>query len=141
MSTLLITHPSFVEHDTGPGHPERADRLRAVAKVLEHELFRPLVRHEAPMADEAVLLLGHPAEYIAELEEARLDAGGHSVRLDPDTVLSPGSWEPALRAVGAKKSTMSPTTSSNEVGRPSRSRNRANRRKSFDNSANRWHSF
>ena len=28
MATLLLTHPSFVEHDTGPGHPERADRMR-----------------------------------------------------------------------------------------------------------------
>ncbi len=39
MTTLLLTHPSFVEHDTGPGHPERPDRMRAIDKVLLHEAF------------------------------------------------------------------------------------------------------
>ena len=44
MTTLLLTHEAFLAHDTGEGHPERPDRLRAVAKVLEHEIFKPLVR-------------------------------------------------------------------------------------------------
>ena len=35
MSTLLITHPSFLAHNTGPHHPERADRLRAVLAALD----------------------------------------------------------------------------------------------------------
>ena len=30
MSTVLITHPSFLEHQTGEHHPESPDRLRAV---------------------------------------------------------------------------------------------------------------
>ena len=53
------------------------------------------------MADEAKLLLGHPAEYVDDLKDARAQAAGHGVRLDPDTVMSPGSWEAAVRAVGA----------------------------------------
>ena len=36
--TLLISHPSFLEHDTGDYHPERPDRLRAIEQGL------PLVR-------------------------------------------------------------------------------------------------
>ena len=40
----LITHPSFVEHDTGPGHPERPDRMRAIDKALAHETFNGLLR-------------------------------------------------------------------------------------------------
>jgi len=35
MATLLISHPSFLEHDTGPYHPERPDRLRAVLAALD----------------------------------------------------------------------------------------------------------
>ena len=101
MTTFLYHHPAFLEHDTGPGHPERADRMRAVAKVLEHEAFRGLVRHEAPMADETKLLLGHPAEYVADLKKARPERDGRSIRIDPDTVMSAGSWEAAVRAVGA----------------------------------------
>ncbi len=103
MSTLLITHPCFVLHDTGPGHPERPDRMRAIDKVLAHEDFAKLVRVDAPLRDdvEATIALAHPVSYIAELKEARPSPGGDLVRLDPDTVMSPGTWEAALRAVGA----------------------------------------
>jgi acetoin utilization deacetylase AcuC-like enzyme len=103
MTTLLITHPCFVEHDTGPGHPERPDRMRAVDKVLGHELFASLARREAPLRDdvEEAIALAHPRGYIEMLKEARPEPGGMPVRVDPDTVLSPGSWEAAVRAVGA----------------------------------------
>ncbi len=103
MTTLLITHPSFVDHDTGPGHPERADRMRAVDKVLSHDLFANLKRHEAPLrADcEQWIALAHPQSHIDRVKQARPDVGGRSVHLDPDTVLSPGSWNAAIRAVGA----------------------------------------
>jgi len=101
--TLLITHPCFVLHDTGPGHPERPDRMRAIDKVLTHELFNDLVRAEAPLRDdvEQWIALAHPESYIAELKASRPEPGAETVRLDPDTVMSPGTWEAALRAVGA----------------------------------------
>jgi len=103
MSTLLITHPSFIEHDTGPGHPERPDRMRAIDKVLSHEMFNDLRREEAPLRDdvEAQIALAHPQRYIDWVKSVRPRPGEEAVRLDPDTVLSAGSWEPALRAVGA----------------------------------------
>ncbi len=103
MTTLLLTHPGFVEHDTGIGHPERPDRMRAVDKALAHEMFATLKRAEAPLrADvEDAIALAHPRKYIDAIKAARPGPGEDAVRLDPDTVLSPGSWEPALRAVGA----------------------------------------
>ena len=103
MSTLLITHPSFVEHDTGPGHPERPDRMRAIDKVLAHELFAKLKREEAPLRDdvEDQITLAHPRAYVEWVKSARPGPGEEPARLDPDTVLSATSWEPALRAVGA----------------------------------------
>ena len=103
MSTLLITHPSFIEHDTGPGHPERPDRMRAIDKVLSHEMFNDLRREQAPLRDdvEAQIALAHPQRYIDWVKSVRPRPGEEAVRLDPDTVLSAGSWEPALRAVGA----------------------------------------
>jgi len=101
--TLLVTHPCFLDHDTGAGHPERPDRMRAVDKVLSHDIFAALDRREAPLREdvEACIALAHPQSYIDMLKEARPDAGEMAVRVDPDTVLSPGSWEAALRAVGA----------------------------------------
>lgn len=103
MTTLLISHPCFLEHDTGPGHPERPDRMRAIDKVMAHEIFAGLDRREAPLREdvERWIALAHPQAYIDMLKEARPGAGDMPVRVDPDTVLSPGSWEAALRAVGA----------------------------------------
>lgn len=103
MTTLLITHPCFLEHDTGLGHPERPDRMRAIDKVLAHEIFEPLKRVEAPLREdvETWIALAHPREYIEAIKSLRPAPGEEPVRLDPDTVLSPGSWEAALRAVGA----------------------------------------
>lgn len=103
MSTLLITHPSFLEHDTGPGHPERPDRMRAIDKVLEHDYFADLVREEAPMREdvEEYILKAHPQRYLDMIKASRPSEGAGRVHLDGDTVMSPGSWEAALRAVGA----------------------------------------
>ena len=103
MTTLLITHPCFIQHDTGPGHPERPDRMRVLDKVFAEPVFQSLQRAEAPLrADvEDWITLAHPREYIDMVKDARPSPGEEPVRLDPDTVLSAGSWEAALRAVGA----------------------------------------
>ena len=103
MTTLLVTHPCFVLHDTGEGHPERPDRMRAIDKVMAHPAFQGLTRIDAPLRQdvEATIALAHPAQYLAALKAARPSDGEDAVRLDPDTVLSSGTWEPALRAVGA----------------------------------------
>lgn len=103
MPTLHLTHASFLNHLTGEGHPERPDRLRAINKVLEHEVFNPLVREEPPLRDdvEQQILLAHPKSHFERIKAARPAEGGELVRLDPDTVMSHGSWEAALRAVAS----------------------------------------
>lgn len=101
MSTLYITHPCFLDHDTGPGHPERADRLRVVEEAMADERFAALERVEAPAADLDVIALAHPQSYIDMVRTSAPQPGGESVHLDPDTVMSEGSWQAARRAVGA----------------------------------------
>jgi len=102
MATLLVTHPAFVRHDTGLGHPERPDRMRAIDKVLAHDLFRDLKREEAPLREDAREHIER-VHSIAYFETIRAGAEhlDHLTHLDMDTVVSPGSWEAALRAVGA----------------------------------------
>ncbi|MBN8920707.1 MAG: histone deacetylase family protein [Rhizobiales bacterium] len=98
MTTLLISHPACLEHRTPAGHPERPDRLRAVEAALEDERFQPLVREQARRAELAEIARCHPAEYVEAIEDATPAEG--LVALDSDTVLSPGSYEAALRAAG-----------------------------------------
>jgi acetoin utilization deacetylase AcuC-like enzyme len=98
MSTLLLTHPACLDHLTPPGHPERPDRLRAIAQVLEGERFQNLAREEAPAASVETIGLCHPSGYIQAIQDASPKQG--LVRLDADTSMSPGSLEAALRAVG-----------------------------------------
>jgi len=99
MTTLLYSHPAFLAHDTGAGHPERADRLRVIVEALEAEEFKALVRRQPPEASEDQIRLVHPQSFIDRVLGA-IPLEGHAT-LDPDTIVSPGSGEAALRAVGA----------------------------------------
>ena len=98
MSTLYITHPACLDHQTPLGHPERPDRLRAIERALEKERFTSLIREQAPMAEMESLTLAHPEEYIVRLRSISPREG--LVRIDEDTVMSPGTYEAALRAAG-----------------------------------------
>jgi acetoin utilization deacetylase AcuC-like enzyme len=99
MSTLLISHDeACLNHLTPQGHPERPDRLRALTQAFAADGFKSLVRLEAPMADAETIALCHPMDYIDAIRDASPDEG--LIGLDADTVMSPGSFEAALRCVG-----------------------------------------
>ena len=97
--TILFTHPSAVEHDPGPGHPERPERLKAVLAALADDAFRTLDRRDAPRADIADIAALHDRRYVERLLAAVPKEG--RVHLDPDTAMCPESGEAALRAAGA----------------------------------------
>jgi acetoin utilization deacetylase AcuC-like enzyme len=98
MTTLYIYHPATLQHETPPGHPERADRIRVIERMLEQERFGELVRELAPVARSEHLVLAHPESYVRALEEASPREG--LIRIDSDTTLSPGTLEAALRSAG-----------------------------------------
>ncbi len=98
MSTLLITHPASLLHQTPLGHPERPDRLRAVERALEDERFMALIRETAPQATLEQLLLCHPRDYVEAIFAASPKEG--LVPIDADTTMSPGTLEAALRGAG-----------------------------------------
>ena len=93
----VYTHPACIAHDPGPGHPERPERLGTVIQTLRDHM--PAVDwQQAPSATRGQLLRVHSEALL----QAVLDSGAtESVRLDPDTMLSPASPEAALRAAGA----------------------------------------
>ena len=97
--TILFSHPDCMTHDTGWGHPESIHRLSAILRRLDAPDFAALRREEAPLACEESLHRVHSPRYVEALREAA-PASGY-VALDPDTIMSPGSWKAALRAAGA----------------------------------------
>lgn len=99
MTTALYTHSSSLEHDTGAGHPERVARIEAVANALAGDSYAALKRCKAPLVTTDQLARVHDRSYV-DLVLSNIPDEGY-VGLDPDTVLSPGSGEAALRAAGA----------------------------------------
>jgi acetoin utilization deacetylase AcuC-like enzyme len=99
MSTLYFTHPSFLEHETGLGHPESAERLKAIERALSQPEFAALVRRQAPRAGLDRVRLIHTEKHIERVFAAvpRIGFG----YIDADTVVSPESGDAALHAVGA----------------------------------------
>lgn len=100
MRTAYITHPDCRNHDTGPGHPENAGRLYAIEDRFVASGLAGVLRHvDASLAADKHLLRVHPQSYLDAIRAAIPESG--YARLDPDTVVSPGSLKAALRAAGA----------------------------------------
>lgn len=100
MTTLLFTHPACLDHDTGEFHPENANRLRAITRLLEHEEFSFLIQAEAPRATIEQLGRAHPLDHIEDMLGAVPDGQDYRY-IDQDTVISPRTAEAALRSAGA----------------------------------------
>lgn len=98
MTTLLVTHPIFLEHEVPQGHPERPDRLRAIARALSASEFGDLRRAEAREGTLAQITTCHPEHYIDELR--RLTPRHGLFAIDADTAISPRSLEAAFHGVG-----------------------------------------
>ena len=99
VTTRLYTHPACLDHDMGPGHPERPARLETILAALRNPVFATLDWHEAPRAAIDQIARAHPRAFVEAVLAAVPRAG--RVMLDGDTSLSAGSGEAALRAAGA----------------------------------------
>jgi acetoin utilization deacetylase AcuC-like enzyme len=93
---VYFEHPASLEHDTGPGHPERPERIRAIEAELGRRDWLGFERREAPAATTEQLLAVHPRGYVDAVRETCARGGA----FDMDTPASPGSWEAALHAAG-----------------------------------------
>jgi acetoin utilization deacetylase AcuC-like enzyme len=100
VTIALISSSDCGRHDTGWGHPEHPGRLRAIPRALrdDPELFGRITHVDARHASVDELAIAHDRAYV-EAVRALTEAGGG--RLDPDTVVSEGSWDAATAAAGA----------------------------------------
>jgi acetoin utilization deacetylase AcuC-like enzyme len=96
----LAADAEVLRHDTGPGHPERFARYRAVMDRLEESgLMQELVRLETRSAIDDELALAHSRDYIALAE--REVAEGRGSLSTGDTDVCEASVDAARIAAGA----------------------------------------
>jgi acetoin utilization deacetylase AcuC-like enzyme len=96
---LFVTHEAYLDHLTSAHHPERPARLAAViAGAKEASVADGLVALAPEPASRQALERVHPGPYLDNLLAIHERGGG---RLDPDTVMSSGSWDAAVLAAGA----------------------------------------
>jgi len=100
VTIAYITHPEFLLHQMGEGHPERPERLSALEdSLLAARLDALVTRLEAPPATREQLLRVHDADYVDALHRIAPREG--LLQLDPDTAMNPHTLQAALRAAGA----------------------------------------
>ncbi len=70
MTTLLYTHPSSLEHDPGPGHPEQPARMQAILAALEQADLAGVLRREPPRATREQLERVHDGTFVDRILDA-----------------------------------------------------------------------
>jgi acetoin utilization deacetylase AcuC-like enzyme len=98
LKVALYDDPLFREHDAGPGHPERPQRLEAVRRGLREAGLEGRLELLTPRAATREDLSRVHAE--AHIDRVVASQGGH-VAFDPDTSASPRTYEAAVLAAGA----------------------------------------
>ncbi len=91
----ILTHPIFLLHDTGRGHPESVSRLVNVLAAVKAAGFQ-VTEVRAP-ADQATLRLGHTADQV----RSALSWVGRAGEAGEEVPISERSIEAACWAVGA----------------------------------------
>ena len=100
MTTAIIHHPVFREHDTGPGHPETPSRYSVVMEALrrDEQLWSGLVEVQAKEAPRGDIQAAHSPQLYKTIERVVSEGSGY---LDADTVVSLRSFDAARYGAGA----------------------------------------
>src|ERR1043165_7604724 len=100
MTTAIIHHPVFREHDTGPGHPETPSRYQVVMDALkgDAELWARLVEVQAREAARGDIQSSHSPQLYKQVERVVSEGIGY---LDADTTVPMRSLDAARHAAGA----------------------------------------
>jgi acetoin utilization deacetylase AcuC-like enzyme len=99
MKTALIHHPIYEKHDTGPGHPEMAERYRVVIDALHADanLMTGLNEIKPEKAPQGIVQAAHTKEHFKRVEAAFAEGLDH---LDMDTTISMESFDASLFGAG-----------------------------------------
>jgi len=98
LKTSVITSLTYQNHNTGPGHPERVDRVKVVNEELK-KFDKKIKWFEPKLFDHSIIEKVHNKNYLEKISISFPKSGIQF--LDGDTIVSPGSKEAALDAVGS----------------------------------------
>ena len=99
MKTGLITSDTSQNHDTGPGHPEQIARVSVIEDNFKKLNNKNLLWKKPSKVSDEILLTTHNTDYINMVKNSFPTKGFSS--LDGDTIISPGSKNATLDAVGS----------------------------------------
>ncbi|MDB9940642.1 histone deacetylase family protein [Candidatus Pelagibacter sp.] len=99
MKTGLITSDTYLNHNTGDGHPEKIDRVTVVIDNFKKLDNKDLVWKKPSRFDRSLLEITHNSDYINFVEKSFPEKGLSF--LDGDTIVSPGSKGATSDAVGS----------------------------------------
>jgi len=99
VKTGIITTDTYLNHDTGRNHPERADRVTVIIDHLKKIKSKNLIWKKPQKFDPKYLQLAHNKDYLNNIKDSFPNHGLNF--LDGDTILSPGSKEATRDAVGS----------------------------------------
>ena len=99
MKTGLVTTDTYLDHNTGQGHPERADRVTVVIDHLKKVKSKNLIWKKPTKFNLKYLEYAHDKNYLNNVTESFPKQGLNF--LDGDTIVSPGSKEATKDAVGS----------------------------------------
>jgi len=99
VKTGIITTDTYLNHDTGQGHPERADRVTVVIDHLKKVKSKDLIWKKPTKFDLKYLAFAHDKNYLDNVKDSFPKQGLNF--LDGDTIVSPGSKEATRDAVGS----------------------------------------
>ena len=97
MKTAIITSSTSQNHLTGDGHPEKPDRVTAVINKLKQN--KSLIWKKSVKFDEKYLNITHSKNYVLDVKKSFPNNGLKF--LDGDTIVSPGSKNATIDAVGS----------------------------------------
>ena len=99
MKTGLITSNSYQNHNTGAGHPEKIDRVTVIINNFNKLNNKNLIWKKPSKFKRKLLENTHNTDYINFIEKSFPEQGLSF--LDGDTIISPGSKEATVDAVGS----------------------------------------
>lgn len=99
----IIYSNQFLEHDTGAFHPEKPERLQAIAMALHTSTITKYLKWYTPTPVDRSPILSllqevHDKEYIEFIAQLAKSGGGYA---NPDTPVSSQSYNVALLAASA----------------------------------------